>query len=1391
MANVTRTIHIRVLTFDPAQRRRIPVPNARLLVEDRGWLWDPDLSDGSAATDADGRATVDITFDEASENSLNPYFTITLPEGDRTLPAAAQEEEQFELPGEWQTRHYVRRRLPRITDHTTPARPLEIFLGLESDLLVGYTDFDASGIRNPLALPEDTPRVHLADYDHFLWIDWLNPDDVMTGPAFDRRSGKVVRAGEGEKYPYGDEPPTAPSALLGEEAGPRAWIDPPGAPIGVLGGGSFESPGAIAVDPHGFVFIADGTRVRRFYPDGTLAETIAGSFGIPEGIAVDQFRNLYLADTSNNRIVVLGLDDRQSGAGQYAFLHALGRTGSGNGEFRRPTGLAVVPERTVDGEELLAVTDSDNRRVQLFRIEVRRTATNRSIRAQTTSGIRLHHFTSFGTSGAAAGEFQQPVAVAADRQRRLFVCDRQLHRVSRWALDAAGTAYTHEADWEVGSGASGAGEGEFDTPVAIAADWLNTSIYVAEEGNGRVQRLAADTGDHQTFWAPALDPDPGQPFAPSGVATDARGDVHVADATNRRIFRATTFDAEGSPLSADAEPAALGSAWTPADDPAHMTSPGYVYFDALGRLLVSDTGNDRLRRYERDANGALIEDEGARLTGIGRPVGIVEDGDGNVFIVASAAHQVVPHDAALTPQPPLGSRGGGDDEFDDPRGIAIAQRTEPILYVADRGNNRVQYLRRDGTFYGRLTSAGGTPFAAPEDVAVDSTGAITIADTGNGRIVRFVVDESGNHIFDREFVVPVKRAGSAARPCGVTVAARDELLVTDREQETIFLMEADGDLLAYWDLRGFLQVDISGGSEQEYYPELARQTLLSKPASAAIDDRGLLVIADTGHDRVRLLRAFTRIQANLTDLGEALPDISLRAITKNDWRDSIGLSLNVGDVSIFDESHDLKTTPEDDFSDDHYRHRQIINQRNSTNAAINVMKTARTVQRWLAVHTREDEPTGRWGTAENGRHLNVDLIGSEGSYQFLDVNLGQRSPHGRGSDAWDEPLIAHEMTHWVFFRAVQPLPPFSLFGLLEITRRHTISMLTSHNQAISEGWANYVQAFWGSEFSHVDRVRGYPMAAGSSLANVYPRGGDYQFLFGGPTSGGVLPTFDEPAQGQLSEGYFANALYQLHCALCDPGRRFADSPAFWHFQDSRVSEEASRRFSETIWRALRRFPNDPSADQLDRASRVYLINVLAQFHQEQPDFVQLARSIFELNNQLMPTIEITEGTSDTTAGTPIGNSVSLAAGAERDLVVRVLDATGAPVRGYNLHFAVGDAGDYALRSGAGPAARHGRKATPAAPASTTELWRATNANGIVNLRFTAPAQPGTTQALTVSYQPDFDTDETFAPPPPGSERETTLRQLYLYDLRTAAKTWSGTANNFGARVERTLTWEIT
>lgn len=1364
MASVTKTVHVKVLTFDPAQRKMIPVPEATLLCEDTGWLWDPNLSDGTAKTDADGKAAVDIKFDEGSENKLNPFFTVTVPEGKRSLPAGVEADFQVKLPEEWETRHGEKRRIPKILDYADPANPLEIFVGLDARLRVAYADLEASGKSNPLALPEGSPRVYLTDQD------FLSGDDTLSGFLGDPRTGVMLAAGE-PGYPYFDLWPTAPCALDGLPPTPRSWIDPPGAPVGSLGGGSFKSAGPLAVDGNGFVFLIDGNRVHRFYPDGTLCQTITAALSNPGGLAVDQYRNLFVADTGNDRIAVFRPHWKEHEEGIYKPASTPFFTAG----FKKPRGLAVVPDRGADREELLAVADTDNAQVQVLRIRFPGVLINRL----NTTDPELLAVSTFGTVDGVA-HFQEPVGVAADRQRRLFVCDRKLHRVSRWSPDASGTSFVRTGVWGKGGGVSGAGAQEFNSPEAIAVDSRSGYVYVAESGNRRVQRLNAESGDQLVHWLPTYSPALAQPFTPASVAVDARGEVYIADAVNRRVLRGTIFGPTGVPLPDGTVPSLVGSPWTPADDPAHLQSPGYVHFAPDGRLWVADTGNDRVIAFSHTPQGVL-DTKLLDSAGLEKPMGLATDKDGRLFVVDSGHGRVVPYDPAGVAQPALGSPGPGDNQFREPHGIAIDLRAEPVLYVADYLNDRVQVLKPDGSFTGRFTTAAGTAFKRPEDVAVDAKGNLFVADTGNARIVQIHLDDKS------EKVLTLNEAGQKlVAPCGVSIDPEGALIVTDRDQRKVYRLQ-DGKLAAYWDLQTLVRRDVS--SNTVFDAELSRLLVFQTPVRAVLNDRGLLAVADQELHRIRLVRTASGLELSLFDLGEGLPDLSFRAAASADWSKDLALKLEVGNEGWFCDDVCEFTTPErSDFSDDHYELSPVLGSAGEMNGATNVMSVVRMLNRWLKHITRGDEEQHRWGT-QTAKPLKmiVDLIGEKASEHPWGANVVRlrRDTTGRGFDAWDDPVIAHETAHWVFDKSVLPFPPFEMDG-----DEHDEAQITSENLAILEGYAEFIQFFWGSEFGSIDRVRGYRVDDGDTLLDI---GTDPKnlatILFGGPSG---APTWDAPGQGLKVEGYFANALWQIHHVLVEPGILFADSPAFWYRYNTFLTDAQSALLASVLRKSLRMFPTSPSDEELQQGSRMYLGQLLAQAHLAGPGIPEIVQSIYELNNQLLPSLKITEGTSSTAPGTPLGDQVNLKGGEVRNLIVQVRDGSGMPLQGYSLYLKVDDDTRYTFPDGPQPEARHGLRSPAVLPAG--DRYRVTNSHGIVNLTFTAPAlaagSPPVTDVLRVIYQPDFDTDETFSPPGRTDNREKTLRQLYLYELRAASKTWKGTGNNLGAKVSRTVTFKV-
>ncbi|PYN82856.1 MAG: hypothetical protein DMD97_00165, partial [Candidatus Rokuibacteriota bacterium] len=97
-------------------------------------------------------------------------------------------------------------------------------------------------------------------------------------------------------------------------------------------------------------------------------------------------------------------------------------------------------------------------------------------------------------------------------------------------FDASGTFL---AAW----GSSGSGNGQFGYPLGVATD-ASGNVYVADPYNFRIEKFDA-SGTFLTAWGSQGSGD-GQ-FAlplsgfPWGVATDASGNVYVADKYNHRI----------------------------------------------------------------------------------------------------------------------------------------------------------------------------------------------------------------------------------------------------------------------------------------------------------------------------------------------------------------------------------------------------------------------------------------------------------------------------------------------------------------------------------------------------------------------------------------------------------------------------------------------------------------------------------------------------------------------------------------------------------------------------------------------------------------------------------------------------------------------------------------
>lgn len=299
----------------------------------------------------------------------------------------------------------------------------------------------------------------------------------------------------------------------------------------------------------------------------------------------------------------------------YLCVAKWGKAGRGasllhGGEFMAPMyGLAV------DQQGALFVVDNGNNRVQKFE----------------NNGTFIILWGSFG---AANSNFHNPTGIACDAKGDVYVVDTNNHRIQKF-------------DGKLGSylmkfGSRGNGEGQFSSPWGIAVDRVRGYVYVVDSANFRVQKFDQN-GEFIMQWG-SFGSNDGQFYFARGIAVDpADGAVYVVDMGNHRIQK---FDTSTNVLPQ------LITKWGGGIGPGHASSPQAqeagqlrspwgIAVDSHGDVYVTDTGNHRVQKFDREGN--FITQWGGFGTGDGQfnfPYGIAVDAKGSVFVVDSGNMRV-------------------------------------------------------------------------------------------------------------------------------------------------------------------------------------------------------------------------------------------------------------------------------------------------------------------------------------------------------------------------------------------------------------------------------------------------------------------------------------------------------------------------------------------------------------------------------------------------------------------------------------------------------------------------------------------------------------------------------------------------------------------------------
>ncbi|HUU57678.1 MAG TPA: 6-bladed beta-propeller [bacterium] len=250
---------------------------------------------------------------------------------------------------------------------------------------------------------------------------------------------------------------------------------------------------------------------------------------------------------------------------------------------------------------------------------------------------------------------------------------------------------------------------------------------------------------------------------PSGVAVapNKGGDVYVVDQRNNRI---QYFTYNGTFLG---KWGVYGSGNGQFNYPISV-----VVSDEL--VYVSDRGNHRVQYFT--PAGSFQGQWGTEGTGNGQfknPWGVAVAPNGTVYVADSSNDRVQYFTSVGSFLGTWGSTGSGDGQFHDPRGITVASGDN--VYVTDVGNNRVQYFTSTGSFLGKWGAAGTAEgrFNLPSGIAFSEEAGpyeklIFVADTGNDRVQYF----NTNGSFIETWGESGSSAGSFNYPLDLAVAPK-------------------------------------------------------------------------------------------------------------------------------------------------------------------------------------------------------------------------------------------------------------------------------------------------------------------------------------------------------------------------------------------------------------------------------------------------------------------------------------------------------------------------------------------------------------------------------------------------------------------------------------------
>ena len=444
------------------------------------------------------------------------------------------------------------------------------------------------------------------------------------------------------------------------------------------------------------------------------------SLNRPQGVAFDSAGNLYIADAGNNRIRVVDSQYKTittfAGNGQPGF--------SGDTQGRLIASLNYPIDVAVDSAGNVYINDAGNYRI-------RKVSPNGNIATVAGSGVPQ----STADGPAAGASLNDVEGLAVDPAGNLYVAEAGGNLIRE--ITTGGQFVTVAGNGMAGFTADGSAalSSALDRPSGVAVD-ANGNVYFSDTGNQRVrtisnQKIATLAGNGQRGvngdGGPASQASLWNPF---GLAVSVSGTIVIADRDNLRVRQ---IDAKQNLSTVAGNGELLSSTLGAQAMTVSLLDPFGLSFDGQGNLLIADSDNNIIRQIAPSGIASIIagngaaewdgDDQPALQAGLSDPFSVIPDNAGHLLVSDTGNNRVRSFSVGGSIQTIAGdgTTGPGAATANALQAgfvpFQVAVDSQDDLFVADYFNNRIGIYLSNGTYFNTITGADGVA-----GVTVDSLG---------------------------------------------------------------------------------------------------------------------------------------------------------------------------------------------------------------------------------------------------------------------------------------------------------------------------------------------------------------------------------------------------------------------------------------------------------------------------------------------------------------------------------------------------------------------------------------------------------------------------------------------------------------------------------------------